>query len=87
MPELGENHAALSVHRLGNSLPAFDLLRAVDPGRPGISLASRLDLNAFRHHEPCTGTLLVVGRHYGVWNIARLRAARACQRWQHDAVT
>lgn len=86
MPELGEDHAILLMYRLGDRLPGFDLLRAVDTRSPGVALPQRRDLGAFADDQPRRGTLGVVPGHDGVGQIAGLAGAGAGHGRHEDAV-
>ena len=64
VPQLGEDDRALCVHRRGDCLPAFHLLRSVYARGARIAVALHAHGRGFRHHETAAGgALLVVGRH------------------------
>ena len=86
MPELGKDDAALVMYGLRHCAPARDLLGAMDAGRPGITLSTRLDLGSLGNHEAGTGTLAIIGRHQIVRNIARLGAAGSGQGRKDDTI-
>ena len=85
MPELGEDRAADAMHRVGDVLPARDLLGRVDAGRADIADALRADLRALGDHQAGGGALHVVGGGQRVRDIAFKRAA-ARHRRQHEPV-
>jgi len=86
MPQLGKDHPAFGMHRVGDLAPAVDLRRGVDARRPGVTLATGFDLRAFADHETGRSALAVILGHQVGGDIAGLGAALACQRWQHDTV-
>lgn len=61
--ELGEDEAAAGVDRVGDRLPAGDLLGRVQAGRVEVALPDRRRLGTLRDDQAGTGALRVVGRH------------------------
>ncbi len=86
MPQLREDDAAFGMHGIRHLAPAGDLLRTVDAGSPGITLAPRFDLRAFADHQAGARPLAIIQGHQVGRHIAGLCGALARQRRQHDAV-
>jgi len=86
MPELQENASAFCVYGLADSLPALNLLVAMDAGRPGVTLALLRNLCSLGNDQCSTGTLTVVLDVHRCRYVARLPRSRASQRRHDDAV-
>ena len=80
----GGGAAACLVCRLGDMLPAVELLGAVQAWHIGIALRGGADGRAFGDDKACCGALLVVAHHHGGRN--RVGCAVARQRCHHHAV-
>ncbi|MPM57377.1 hypothetical protein SDC9_104199 [bioreactor metagenome] len=84
MPELGDDLAAESMHRLGHFLPAIKLLCVIQPGHVGVALCLRVDGRAFGDQQPGACALRVVGGGDLSWH--RIGRAVARERRHGDAV-
>jgi len=76
MHELDEHFRAAGVHRIGDFLPAGDLLCGKDSGNAGIAQAVRRRRGAFGYDHAGGGSLRVILRHQIVRHIAGGAAAR-----------
>jgi len=86
VPKLIEDQSVGLAHRLGDPVPRFHLLTAVDAGGPGVTLALHRYLRGLAHDQSGGGALRIVAGGKGARHIARLACPRAGQWRHHDAM-
>ena len=86
VPQLKDDPPTLLMNRIGDELPAFDLLLAPDSRRRGPAEAFHADAGGFGNDQAGACTLAIIGRHHFVGDRTGLGRPAAGERSHENAV-